>query len=99
MHGLCGASSATRNSKQIEIRCLPGGYLGSTRCLETVNLINHHIRFTKKEIGWWTFPGGPVVKDLPSNAGDAGLIPGWGIKIPNPAECLSATTGKSVCCK
>ena len=92
-HGLCGASS-TRNSKQIVIRCLPGG---STRCLETVKLINHHIRFTKKEIGWWTFPGGPVVKDLPSNEGDAGLIPGWGTKIPRPAECLSATTRKSVC--
>ena len=28
------------------------------------------------------FSGGPVVKNLPSNAGDAGLIPGWGTKIP-----------------
>ena len=28
-------------------------------------------------------PGGPVVKNLPSNAGDAGLIPGWGTKIPH----------------
>ena len=26
--------------------------------------------------------GGPVAKNLPSNAGDAGLIPGWGTKIP-----------------
>ena len=24
------------------------------------------------------FPGGPVVKNLPANAGDAGLIPGLG---------------------
>ena len=24
------------------------------------------------------FPGGPVVKNLPANAGDTGLIPGWG---------------------
>ena len=24
------------------------------------------------------FPGGPVVKNLPSNAGDASLIPGLG---------------------
>ena len=23
------------------------------------------------------FPGGPVVKNLPANAGDAGLIPDW----------------------
>ena len=29
------------------------------------------------------FPGGPVVKNLPSNAGDAGLIPGQGTKIPH----------------
>ena len=24
------------------------------------------------------FPSGPVVKSLPANAGDMGLIPGWG---------------------
>ena len=29
------------------------------------------------------FPGGPVVKTLPSNAGGAGPIPGWGAKIPH----------------
>ena len=28
------------------------------------------------------FPGGPVVKNPPSNAGDAGSIPGQGTKIP-----------------
>ena len=28
------------------------------------------------------FPGGLVVKNLPSNAGDMGLIPGWGARIP-----------------
>ena len=28
------------------------------------------------------FPGGPGVKTSPSNAGGAGLIPGWGVKIP-----------------
>ena len=26
----------------------------------------------------WEFPGGPVVKTLPSNAGGEGLIPGQG---------------------
>ena len=31
----------------------------------------------------WDFPGGPVVKNLSSNAGDVGLILGWGTKIPN----------------
>ena len=28
------------------------------------------------------FPGGPVVKTSPSNAGGAGSIPGWGAKVP-----------------
>ena len=34
--------------------------------------INSHVR---------DFPGGPVVKTSPSNAGHVGSIPGWGIKI------------------
>ena len=29
------------------------------------------------------FPGGPVVKTSPSNAGGVGSIPGWGAKIPH----------------
>ena len=28
------------------------------------------------------FPGGPVVKNLPRNAGDESLIPSWRTKIP-----------------
>ena len=35
-----------------------------------------------KEVLWEDFPGGPVVKTSPSNAGGAGLIPGRGAKIP-----------------
>ena len=40
------------------------------------------------------FPGGPVAKNLPSNAGDAGLIPRWWTKISHAAGQLSpsATT-------
>ena len=30
--------------------------------------------------------GGPVVKSLPSNMGDAGLIPGRGTKVPYGME-------------
>ena len=30
------------------------------------------------------FPGGPVVKNPPCIAGNVGLIPGQGIKIPHP---------------
>ena len=34
------------------------------------------------------FLGGPVVKNSPCNAGDAGLIPGQGTKIPYAMEQL-----------
>ena len=56
----------------------------------------------------WDFPGGPVVKNLPSNAGDAGSIPGWGTKIPHAegqlTPCatttdLSASTREPACHK
>ena len=42
---------------------------------------------SRKEIR--DFLGGPVVKNPPSNAGDAGLIPGRGTKIPHAAGQLS----------
>ena len=35
------------------------------------------------------FPGGSVVKNLPSNARDEGLIPGGGTKIPHAMGQLS----------
>ena len=35
------------------------------------------------------FPGGPVVKNLLSNAGDMGSISGWGTKIPHALGQLS----------
>ena len=38
------------------------------------------------------FPGGPVVKKPPSNARDAGLIPGWGTKLPHAVGQLSPRT-------
>ena len=37
----------------------------------------------------WDLPGGPVVKNLPSNAGDEGSIPGQGTKIPDATRQLS----------
>ena len=57
----------------------------------------HHIynSFSSgSERNYRDFPGCPVVKNLPSNAGDMGLIPGWGTKIPHAAGQLSphATT-------
>ena len=40
------------------------------------------------EMRAWDSPGGPVVMNPPSNAGDTGSIPGWGAKIPT---CRGAT--------
>ena len=50
-------------------------------------------------LSFWGFPGGPVVKNPPSNAGDAGLIPGRGTKIPHAAGQISprATTTELTC--
>ena len=57
-------------------------------------LIQWHFREKFKNIYKGDFPDGPVVKNLPSNPGDEGLIPGWGTKIPQASEQLSpqATT-------
>lgn len=33
------------------------------------------------------FPRDPVVKTLPSNAGDTGSITGQGMKVPHAARC------------
>ena len=38
------------------------------------------------------FTGGPMVKNLPCNAADMGLIPGQGSKIPHAVERLSLCT-------
>ena len=38
---------------------------------------------------WIRFLNGPVVKNLPSNAGDVGSIPGQGMRIPHATEQLS----------
>ena len=41
---------------------------------------------------YWDFPGGPVVKNPPYKAGDTGLIPGQGTKMPHAAGQLSPRT-------
>ena len=44
----------------------------------------------------WDFPGSPVVKNLHSSAGDAGLIPGQGTKIPFALEQLQLLSPHSL---
>ena len=41
------------------------------------------------------FPGGPVVKNPPSNAGDVPSVPGQGAKIPRAAGQFSLGTTRS----
>ena len=57
--------------------------------LETYNFTRLNQKETNRD-----FPGGPVVNNLPYNAGDKGSIPGQGTKIPHAARQLSlhATT-------
>ena len=43
----------------------------------------------------WDFPGGPVVKTLPSRAGGVGSIPGWGAGIPHATQPKSQNIKKN----
>ena len=44
------------------------------------------------------FPGGPLVKNPPSDAGDAGLIPAQGLRIPHASGQLSLRAATTVFC-
>ena len=50
-------------------------------------LFSWFLNFFKK-LNFRDFPTGPVVKNLPSNAGDADSIPGQGTKIPHATGWL-----------
>ena len=53
------------------------GIRDSTDVIKVINLLT-------LSQGDWDFPDGPVVKNVPSNARDAGSIPGWETK---PVHC------------
>ena len=44
------------------------------------------------------FPGSPVVRNLPRDEGDTGLIPGWGTKIPHATEQLLSPRAQELAC-
>ena len=48
-----------------------------------------HGKYQDEELSSRDFPSIPVVKNPPSNAGDMGLIPGGGTKIPHAVGQLS----------
>ena len=46
----------------------------------------------------WDFPGGPVVKTLPSNAGAVSSIPGRAAKIPHASQPKKQNIKQKQCC-
>ena len=58
-----------------------------TRIKTQVCLTSRQFMLIKEE---GSFPGGSVVKNPPANAGDLGLIPGWGAKSPHVAEATQS---------
>ena len=65
-------------------------------CQEVYHLFKTNLKFSVKlqhtKISYRDFLSGPVVKNLPSNAGDLGSIPGRGTKIPHAKGQLSPCT-------
>ena len=54
--------------------------------------VSFQYAFIKKKKQNWAVPGGPLVKNPPSNQWDKASIPGCGTKIPHAAEPLSPHT-------
>ena len=72
--------------------------------LETKRINGPDLNQASRKLKWKLegsrdFPGGPVVKNPPSNAGDGDSIPGRGTKIPHATGQLSprATTTEPAC--
>ena len=59
--------------------------------MSALNVYEISQKYLRSKIQILDFPGGPVVKNPPSNAGDAGSIPGWRTKRPH------AITTEHVC--
>ena len=59
---------------------LPGNSTGFSTPIMSLSLYQGN---ANSKVRGWDFPGDPVVKTSPSNAGGGGLIPGRGVKIPH----------------
>lgn len=57
-------------------------YLPGSLGLEASKLVHtdRHVPIQGSKMRSGVFLGGPVAKDLPSNAGDTGPIPGWELR-------------------
>ena len=61
-------------------------FLVSPKCLmqSSENVFTYLFSFTFTSFLWKDFPGGPVVKKMPSKAGDVGSIPSQGTRSHMP---------------
>ena len=63
--------------------------------LPYMNELKVELLWLQSQVG--DFPGGLVVKNPPSSAGDVGLIPGWELRslMPQDSEALTLQLEKS----
>ena len=61
-----------------------------------INYINY--TSIKKKKRNWDFPGSPVIKTSPSNAGGVGSIPGRGAKISHASQPKNQNRELEQCC-
>ena len=72
-------------------------YVQKSRADNIFLLLLYLIKIFFKNLKYRNFPGGPVVKNPPSNAGDVGSIPGQGTKIPHASGQLSPHALEPAC--
>ena len=65
--------------------------LNARLCSRILLLVVKSETETRKRGDCWDFPGGPVVKTLPFNAGGLGSIPGWGTRSHMPQSQKTKT--------
>ena len=77
-------------STQVVSTCSRIGILSFSIAISLPTLLESHGTYVSPfKITGGDFPGGPVVTNSPSNAGDVGLISGWKTKISHAAGQLS----------
>ena len=70
----------------------------NVKCFLVHDLFPHYSYVRLKRTKSGVFPDGPVVKNLPSNAGDWHSIPGGGPKIPHASGQLSPSAANREAC-
>ena len=79
------SSKSQQAGNCLGIRETQSGFVcqGDESFLPCLYLAHGCLKALLKKTSSWDFPGGPVVKNPPCNAGDTGSIHGWGTRIPH----------------